>query len=860
MASWTPEPAKLQEILQTMCDSINEGQKAIVRKLKRFTRVPDDIAYLAHILAALPQEEDQIRAAAGHFLKDNASLVLKASPDVAQYAKAAILSAFKDPSALVRTAAGQVIVVFLKALEPGNWANCLEQLLCMLGDRNYQETALSVFERACEDFPGKLDAETSGTRPLKHMISKFLKLSEHPSPKMRSYAVACLSYFVPIKSRSLLTHIDTFVACLFMHTSDEDPSVRRHVCKSFKLLLAAWPEKFVPELPNIAEYMLHTLKDKDESVATEACRFWLIIAENPGLAPYLHPLLGHVAPALLDSMVYSEDNLQLEGNNSNVFSDKPSMEWNLRNSASVTLDIWAVTFGGDLMNAVLAPLQDKLQSTEWLQRESAILALGAIAKGCFDHIKEDLNVLIPYLHDALDDDSPFVRSITCWSLGRYACWCTQPASEDHRNRFFAPTMEGLLRQLLDDNKRVQEAACSAFADLSMEENAGTMLCPYLEPVLRNFVLASQKYQHRNMLILYDAIGGLARAVGHELSNPQYVEILMPPLSSQWNILQDDDKDLIHLLECLSSVAPAVGTSFALYIPLAFQRCVKIVQQSVLKSQAYQQNPDLDEPDKSTLVASLNLLSGLVQSLGMSLEPTISSTKQHADIFVLLASCWMHPQSSVRQSAYTLVGHLAIGYFTLLRPYLPALMPALILQLDPKPKEEALGAQSKLAWAIGEIALRYKRGDPEFQHWVKPLIDHLILILLHPLVPREVYENVAVSIGQISLVHPVLVAPRLLDFAEIWCEIFCGVREKAETDSAFRGFCMLVKTNPTGIILSLISFCIAVVQWSNPSPELDKMFREVLTGIRDRTPGVWRALIPALSPAVLENLTVRYGLL
>lgn len=100
--------------------------------------------------------------------------------------------------------------------------------------------------------------------------------------------------------------------------------------------------------------------------------------------------------------------------------------------------------------------------------------------------------------------------------------------------------------VLDNNKRVQEAGCSAFATL--EEDAGPELEPYLEPVLQNLVFAFDKYQHKNMLILYDAVGTLADAVGRALSNPKYVEILMPPLTRRWAKLGDDDADLIPLLE------------------------------------------------------------------------------------------------------------------------------------------------------------------------------------------------------------------------------------------------------------------------------------------------------------------------
>ena len=100
--------------------------------------------------------------------------------------------------------------------------------------------------------------------------------------------------------------------------------------------------------------------------------------------------------------------------------------------------------------------------------------------------------------------------------------------------------------VLDNNKRVQEAGCSAFATL--EEDAGPELAPYLEPVLRNLVFAFDKYQHKNMLILYDAVGTLADAVGRELSNQTYIEILMPPLTNRWSKLKEDDADLIPFLE------------------------------------------------------------------------------------------------------------------------------------------------------------------------------------------------------------------------------------------------------------------------------------------------------------------------
>lgn len=286
-----------------------------------------------------------------------------------------------------------------------------------------------------------MDVEINGAWPLEILIPKFLTLSDHPSPKMRAHAISCLSSFVPIGSQSLFAHIDTFIACLFRRASDEDPSVRRHVCQSLVLLLASRPDKLMPEMANVAEYMLYSTKDRNENVALEACEFWLTFAEDPDLAPQLHPLLPKVAPVLLDCMIYSEDDLlwldsevddaavpdkdsdikprhysgkahgldhegdsqqqekrvgaygeelgdedEEDYDDDDDFADEMSTEWNLRKCAAAALDVLAVRFGQDLLSVMLEPLKGKLWSEDWLSRESGILALGAMAEGMHSNL------------------------------------------------------------------------------------------------------------------------------------------------------------------------------------------------------------------------------------------------------------------------------------------------------------------------------------------------------------------------------------------------------------------------------------------------------------------------------------------
>ncbi|KIY70670.1 ARM repeat-containing protein [Cylindrobasidium torrendii FP15055 ss-10] len=916
MATWTPDPSGLAQVLQTIHESTDMNptvQRQITQKLNNFTRVADYLGYLAYVLAWQREEEERIRSIAGYILKNHGHLIHTSSPEVQTFVKASVLEAFKETNVMIRNTAGQDIVAFLNILEPKNWPEALQQLVDMLDlpDHDRAESAFNVLEKSCEDYPRKLDFELNGTRPLDFMIPKFLTLTDHPNSKIRAHAVACLSFFVPANTQSLFVHLDTFIAALFRRASDDDPSVRRHVCQALVLLLAARPDRLMPEMNNVAEYMLYSTKDQNEHVALEACEFWLTFAEEMDLAPYLRPLLGKVAPVLLDCMVYGEDDLlwldteaedaavpdneqdikprhyggkshgldREEGGGTNgepkkasvygeetfddddddfdyddEFDDDMSTEWNLRKCAAAALDVLAVRFSADLMNVLLGPLKEKLWSTDWLQRESGILALGAMAEGCIDVIEPHLPTLVPYLLNSLNDPKPLVRSITCWTLGRYASWTTQPFSEEHKTTYFIPTMEGLLRMVLDNNKRVQEAGCSAFATL--EEDAGPELAPFLEPVLRNLVFAFEKYQHKNMLILYDAVGTLADAVGRALANPAYVDILMPPLTQRWAKLKDNDLDLIPLLECLASVTIAMGTSFLPYAPPVYERCTSLIHQALLQYQAFQQNPDLEEPDRSFLVVALDLLSGLTQGLGMTLEPMMSATNPH--LLQLLTVCLKHPQAPVRQSAYALVGDMAMSCFPILRAHMPGIMNELVLQLDPEPKLEFVSASNNAAWSVGEAALRYGRDDPEFREWVGPLIQRLVPILLHPKAPRSLHENAAVSIGRIGLMHPTVVAPHLGEFAQAWCQALYEIRDNEEKDSAFRGLCTMIEINPGGIAKSLLWFCNSIVRWTSPSPELNNMFQTLLQAFKNHDEAGWRAQVAGFPPAIQERLTARYG--
>lgn len=442
------------------------------------------------------------------------------------------------------------------------------------------------------------------------MIPKFIAFFDHPNPKVRLNAISCTSQFITLRSEPLMTRVNEFLVALFQRATDDDVEVRKAVCQSLVGLLEICPTVLLPHMPDLVDYMLFCTQSDDSDLALEACEFWLVFAEQDELRDNLRPFLHKVVPVLLKGMVYSEVDLMtlggdeddahiaddeqdikprfhkatvvenelitkeeenssekkkglLDDDNSDLDDDEDDEdyddfeddefygEWNLRKCSAATLDVLCTSFETEVIHILIPLLKGELESGDWLHRECGILALGAAAEGGMQEIAPHLPELVPYLLNNLNDPKPLVRSITCWTLGRYCGWIVQTARQnpEARQHLLEPLTQILLQRILDNNKRVQEAACSSFSLL--EEEAGADLVPYLQPILTTLCAAFTKYQHRNLLLLYDTVGTLADVVGETLNNPQYIDVIMPPLISKWQEISDDSTDLFPLLEvCL----------------------------------------------------------------------------------------------------------------------------------------------------------------------------------------------------------------------------------------------------------------------------------------------------------------------
>lgn len=818
------------------------------------------------------------------------------SEESLKFVKLSVPLGLQDKNLQIRNYAGNIATEVIRRGGLVTWPDLLPQLIDMFRDTSgrispeAQMGAMSAMTKICEDNPRVFMREVNGQRPLNHVLPQLISATKSPLPKVRAGALAAINVFTPRASQAMLNSIDDLLQHLFVLSSDGNPDVRRQVCRAFVHLVETRPDKLQPHIGGLVDYIISQQKGDDEDLAREAAEFWLAIGEHDDLWQGLQPYLNKIIPVLLECMVYSGEDIVLLGGaaddqdeedkeqdikpafakrnlNRNITVDGNSTEqnegrngqekhagmesdledgeieedddgdenpdggWTLRKCSAAALDVFAKDFRNPVFEAIFPYLSQNLKHDDWPHREAAVLALGAVAEGCMEVVVPHLPELMPYLISLLEDHEPVVRQITCWTLGRYSEWAAE-LPQGQKEQYFVPLMDGILRKMLDRNKKVQAAAASAFANL--EYKAGLHLEPYCGPIIQQFVRCFGKYKDKNMYVLYDCVQTLAERTGSLLSTPELKDQLMPALNERYNLVSDQSREVFPLLECLSYVALALGPSFAPYASPIFARCINIIHMNLEQSLAAAGNAALDGPDKDFLVTSLDLLSAIIQALGeeSSMELVKNSPQP---LFELLVFCMEDPADEVRQSAYALLGDCAHYVYHLMRPHLSAILPIALKQLDldsmlDDEVGDGFGAYNNTCWFIGEITMKHGKAMAQ---WVPGLLIHLVEILCNARVPKSLAENSAIALGRLGLDNSELLAPALPTFAEDFITLMRNVESTSEKASAFKGFSMVIAQNPQAMEKVLLDFFVAVAQYDDSKlpDSLRQELRDVFQHVR-----------------------------
>ncbi|KAF4508781.1 hypothetical protein G6O67_005120 [Ophiocordyceps sinensis] len=943
--SWQPAPESLRQLASCLKDSLSgfdkNAQKQSEQMLQQAKNSPDINNYLAYILSS-SQPPDGLqctehdyhlaRSAAGIMLKNHVRSEWKSIPESSlQLVKLAVPLGLQDKNSQIRNFAGNIATEIIKRGGLLAWPDLLPQLLDMVGNTSghvtneAQEGAMSAMAKICEDNARMLTREVNGQRPLNFVLPHFIAATKSPLPKVRVGALTAINVFTPRESQAMLNSVDDLLQHLFVLSSDDNPDVRRQVCRAFVHLVETRPDKLQPHIGGLVDYIISQQKSEDDDLACEAAEFWLAIGEHEDLWRALQPYLNKIIPVLLECMVYSADEIALLGGLSDdddeedrqedikpAFAKKnlkrtangegsasadqskngeayeklnemdegleegeiddeyddgddanPDERWTVRKCSAAALDVFARDFKGAVFEAIFPYLSQNLKHEKWPYREAAVLALGAVAEGCMDVVVPHLPELVPYLISLLEDQEPIVRQITCWTLGRYSSWAANLANQGQKEQFFVPLMDGILRKMLDKNKKVQEAGASAFANI--EEKAGKHLEPYCGPIIQQFVRCFAKYKDRNMYILYDCVQTLAERIGPLLATPELANQLMPALIERYNAVSDQSREVFPLLECLSYVALALSHGFTPYAQPIFVRCVNIIHMNLEQSLAAAGNVSLDQPDKDFLITSLDLLSAVVQALEDERSAELIKTSPHP-FFELLGFCMEDPTDEVRQSAYALVGDCAKYVFPQLQPHVPTMVPILLKQLDmdnvlDEEMDSGFGVVNNACWSAGEIAMQHGKG---MARWAPELLQRFVEIMSNPRVPKGLSENAAIALGRLGLHSADVLAPALPTFSEEFLKAMQEVDPSEEKATAFKGFSIVVGRNPQAMEKVLMDYFSSIAQYQdmnlrNPiKQELREVFQSVLNVYKQMIPQ-FNAFVSQMQPQDQQSLKNNYSI-
>ncbi|XP_011072141.1 transportin-1 [Sesamum indicum] len=881
-AAWQPQEEGLREIcglLEKQMAPTSDDKSMIWQRLQQYSQFPDFNNYLAFIFAQAEGISVEVRQAAGLLLKNNIRSAFKTTPPVnQQYIKSELLPCMGAADRQIRSTAGTIISTFVQIGGIIGWPELLHALVKCLdsNDINLMEGAMDALSKICEDVPQVLDSDIPGLseRPINAFLPRFLQLFQSPNTTLRKLSLSSVNEYIMLMPAVLYMSMDKYLQGLFVLANDPAPEVRRLVCAAFVQLIEVRSAVLEPHVRNVIEYMLLVNKDSSDEVALEACEFWSAYCEAELPPENLREFLPRLLPILLSNMAYADDDESLleaeeDGSlpdrdqdlkprfHSSRFHGSEDVEdedddivnvWNLRKCSAAALDLLSNVFGDEILPTLMPIVQAKLSATgdeAWKDREAAVLALGAIGEGCINGLYPHLSEIIAFLIPLLDDKFPLIRSISCWTLSRFSKYIVQGTAHQEGHDQFEKILMGLLRRILDDNKRVQEAACSAFATL--EEEAAEELAPRLDIILQHLVMAFGKYQRRNLRIVYDAIGTLADAVGRELNQPAYLEILMPPLIAKWQQLSNSDKDIFPLLECFTSIAQALGTGFSQFAAPVYQRCIIIIQtQQLAKVDPVSAGAQYD---KEFIVCCLDLLSGLAEGLGPGIESLVSQS----NLRDLLLQCCMDDAYDIRQSAFALLGDLARVCPVHLRPRLAEFLETAAKQLNTPKLKETASVANNACWAIGELAIKVHK---EISPVALTVVSCLVPILQHPEgLNKSLIENSAITLGRLAWVCPELVSPHMEHFMQSWCIALSMIRDDIEKEEAFRGLCAMVRANPSGALNSLVFMCKAVASWHEiRSEDLHNQVCQVLHGYKQMLKnGAWEQCMSSLEPHVKNKL-------
>ena len=636
--------------------------------------------------------------------------------------------------------------------------------------------------------------------------------------------------------------------------------------------LSVRPEYLHDHMVPVSQFMLTATSDQNEDVALEACEFWLVFSSfdegmvTAEMVAAVESILSQLLPTLVKSMVYSEekkeelmemnatDGQQSEdrvqdvapvfhrtkaskgknGDESDEGDDDDDddnyddgKDWSLRTCAAASLDGLSSVFPPtNTLPVVLPVLQEFLSHADPWVREAGILALGAMEEGCAEGMYDHLPQLHPYLMNQVtaSDTLPQVVCISCWTLAKYSMWAAEETASGRQPLLIHQMTEGIVGRMLDHNRKVQMASCSALG--VVVENVQDLIIPYLEPVYRTMVTALDRHHTRALLVTLETFGAIAETLGAATGEGTLPSIYIPPLLHIWSEKSKAnpmDRVLLPLMESIASISMSIGMSYQPWALETFESAMGTINTAmmILSVDDYYSDEDADP-----MVCATDVLDGLVEGLQSNFAALVSSSAKYKDHFLtILCTLVGHDVEGVRMSAYALMGDIARQCPVIMQDGTAQLITEAIACIDPMFPSVCNNA----VWALGEVFLQCIGNPAALQPYAVEIVQSLISIIMGSAYGGEenpmtgLIENASTAMGRMAKVNPSFVSNDLPRFLLEWMNGCAKISDASERVDAFEGLLLAIQANPNSIqhaspdvVQTVSALLFAVMSWHIPN--------------------------------------------
>lgn len=493
-----------------------------------------------------------------------------------------------------------------------------------------------------------------------HIMQKVCEATQSPDLRTRVVAYECIAAIATLYYEYLADYMETLCKLTFgAITSDQDEVGLQS--------LEFWSSMCDVELDLIDD--MHYAELEGRADTATPCLY------------YVQTVLATLIPILTEALKQQEE-------------DQDEDSWNLSMAAATCLALVAQVVGDACVDPTMAFITQNIDSSDWRQKEAAIMAFGSILDGPDSaKIAPLVRQAISFLMGCMKFDNILVRDTTAWTLGRicelhYGCISGE----------MLPSLMQLLLEGLDQEPRVSHNVCYAIHNIvkAFEESeaAAHMLTPYFQT-------------------LFDKL----------------LETSARPNATESN-LRGSAYEALNVL--VQAGAPEVNDHIMLRLPVILERLEQSIQTLI-------ENPEDHREDPSGLQALLcGVLIAAIQKLSEQIAP-LSDRIMHALLQVLSTR-----NAAAAEEAFMAAGAMANAIGDKFEVYMQYFGPVLLTGLQ---NSEEYMVCSVAVGVVGDLCRA-------LENKVVPLCDEivkaLIEILRNPSLNRSVKPPVLSCFGDIAL--------------------------------------------------------------------------------------------------------------